>query len=86
MNEADIGRRVLAAIAEVNARRQAAGDALRAEILAILAKQPDVPAKRLQGLLSRNVSMRRVYEVLRELRLRSVGAAQTGSVTSNVEA
>ncbi len=67
----EIGERVLAALAPVNARRKAAKDALRAEVAAILANDPDVTAKDMQYRVTRSVSLRWIQQVMREVYLRT---------------
>ena len=67
----EIGERVLAALATVNAQRKAARDALRAEVAAILAEYPNVTAKDMQYRVTRSVSLRLIQQLMKEINLRT---------------
>lgn len=78
--EANIGRAVLERLARANAERRAAAEPLRRDIAAILAEHPDWPAKRVQWELpAQSVKLRRVQQVMREIRT-AVGVAQKESL------
>lgn len=66
--EADIARRVLEGAARGRARRSADANALRAEIAAILERDPRLLAKQIAWLLPRHVTPRRIQQIAREIR------------------
>lgn len=79
--EADIGRAVLERLARANAERRLAAEPLRRQIEAILAEHPDWPAKRVQWELpAQSVKLRRVQQVMKEIKRKAVGVSQSAAV------
>lgn len=79
MSAEDIGRAVLERLARANEERRAAAEPLRREIESILAAHPDWRAKEVQWHLTHRAKLRRVQQIMREIR-KAVGVSQSAAL------
>lgn len=73
----EIGAAALATLAIANEQRKQAGDVLRAQVEAVLLENPGISAKAVEWELKQRIKLRRVQQIMREIKLRSaVGVSQ----------